>query len=39
MFIHGMIHPCIKLSSTIGGDKGGIFKKPFLKFFIENLLN
>ena len=25
--------------AKIGGNKGGAFKKPFLKFFTENLLN
>jgi len=31
--------PCLKRGAHIGGNKGGIFKKPFLKFFKENLLN
>ena len=31
--------PCIKMGNTIGGKKGGVFKKPFLKFFTESLLN
>ena len=30
--------PCLKRGAHIGGNKGGIFKKPFLKFFTENLL-
>ena len=30
--------PCVKQGNTIGGNKGGVFKKPFLKFFTENLL-
>ena len=30
---------CIKYGAKIGGDKGGSFRKPFLKFFTENLLN
>ena len=30
---------CIKYGATIGGNKGVRFKKPFLKFFTENLLN
>ena len=29
---------CIKYGAKIGGNKGGSFKKPFLKFFTENLL-
>ena len=29
---------CIKWGAKIGGNKGGVFKKPFLKFFTENLL-
>ena len=31
--------PCVKKGNTIGGNKGGVFKKPFLKFFTESLLN
>ena len=31
--------PCITYGAKIGGDKGVIFKRPFLKFFKENLLN
>ncbi len=31
--------PCMSRGATIGGNKGGVFKKPFLKFFKENLLN
>jgi len=31
--------PCITKGATIGGDKGGFFRKPFLKFFNETLLN
>ena len=31
--------PCVTKGAHIGGNKGGIFKKPFLKFFKENLLN
>ena len=31
--------PCITRGAKIGGNKGGAFKKPFLKFFTENLLN
>ena len=31
--------PCVKQGNTIGGNKGGVFSKPFKKFFIENLLN
>ena len=31
--------PCITKGAKIGGNKGGTFKKPFLKFFTENLLN
>ena len=31
--------PCITKGAKIGGNKGGAFKKPFLKFFTENLLN
>ena len=30
--------PCITEGNTVGGNKGGVFKKPFLKFFTENLL-
>ena len=30
--------PCITGGNTVGGNKGGVFKKPFLKFFTENLL-
>ncbi len=30
---------CVTRGATIGGNKGGVFKKPFLKFFTENLLN
>ena len=30
--------PCITKGAKIGGNKGGTFKKPFLKFFTENLL-
>ena len=30
---------CIKWGAKIGGNKGGVFKKPFLKFFTESLLN
>ena len=30
--------PCVTGGNTIGGNKGGVFKKPFLKFFTENLL-
>ena len=30
--------PCIGKGNTLGGKKGGVFKKPFLKFFEENLL-
>ena len=32
-------YPCVTYGATMGGDKEGVFKKPFLKFFIENLLN
>ena len=31
--------PCIIKGAKIGGDKGGFFRKSFLKFFTENLLN
>tara|TARA_B110000238_G_scaffold63164_1_gene69305 strand:+ start:836 stop:982 length:147 start_codon:yes stop_codon:yes gene_type:complete len=31
--------PCVKKGNTIGGNKGGVFKKPFLNFFTENLLD
>jgi len=31
--------PCIGKGNTIGGNKGSVLKKPFLKFFTENLLN
>ena len=31
--------PCITKGAKIGGNKGGAFKNPFLKFFTENLLN
>ena len=31
--------PCIGLGNTIGGNKGSLFKKTFLKFFETNLLN
>ena len=31
--------PCITKGAKIGGNKVGAFKKPFLKFFTENLLN
>jgi len=33
--------PMKKLSKYFknGGNKGGVFKKPFLKFFTESLLN
>ena len=30
--------PCITRGAHIGGNKGGAFKRPFLKFFKENLL-
>jgi len=30
---------CIKWGAKIGGNKGVVFKKPFLKFFTESLLN
>jgi len=30
---------CITYGYSIGGNKGGVFKKPFLKFFEESLLN
>jgi hypothetical protein len=30
---------CITKGAKIGGNKGVRFKKPFLKFFTENLLN
>jgi len=30
---------CITYGYTIGGNKGGVFKKPFLRFFEETLLN
>ena len=30
---------CITYGYTVGGNKGGVFSKPFKKFFIENLLN
>jgi len=30
---------CITYGYTIGGNKGGTFRRPFLKFFKENLLN
>ena len=30
--------PCVKQGNTIGGNKGDVFKKSFLKFFTENLL-
>ena len=30
--------PCITRGAHIGGNKGGVFKRPFLKFFKENLL-
>ena len=30
--------PCITKGAKIGGNKGGAFKRPFLKFFTENLL-
>ena len=29
---------CITYGYSIGGNKGGVFSKPFKKFFIENLL-
>ena len=32
-------YPCVTYGATMGGDKGVVFKKPFLKFFTENLLN
>ena len=32
-------YPCVTYGATMGGDKGVVFKKPFLKFFEENLLN
>lgn len=31
-------YPCVTYGATIGGNKGSLFKKPFLKFFEENLL-
>ena len=31
--------PCITRGAHIGGNKGGAFKGPFLKFFKKNLLN
>ena len=31
--------PCVKKGNTTGGNKGGVFKKPFLNFFTENLLD
>ena len=31
-------YPCVTYGATMGGNKGGVFKKPFLKFFEENLL-
>ena len=30
--------PCVTYGATMGGNKGSVFKKPFLKFFEENLL-
>jgi len=30
---------CITYGYSIGGNKGGVFKKPFLRFFEETLLN
>ena len=36
---NGTYPECITKGATIGGNKGGAFKKPFLKFFKENLLN
>ena len=30
--------PCITRGAHIGGNKGGVFKRPFLKFFKKNLL-
>ena len=30
---------CVKKDKTLGGNMGGVSKKPFLKFFTENLLN
>jgi hypothetical protein len=32
-------YPRVTYGATMGGNKGGVFKKPFLKFFEENLLN
>jgi len=32
-------YPCVTYGATMGGNKGGVFKKLFLKFFEENLLN
>jgi dienelactone hydrolase len=32
-------YPCVTYGATMGGDKGAVFKKPFLKFFEKNLLN
>jgi len=32
-------YPCITYGATMGGNKGGVFKKPFLNFFKENLLD
>ena len=29
---------CVTYGATMGGNKGSVFKKPFLKFFEENLL-
>ena len=30
---------CITYGYSVGGNKGGVFSKPFKKFFTENLLN
>ena len=35
----GSYPECVTMGAHIGGNKGGTFKKPFLKFFTENLLN
>jgi len=38
-FIGNAPYPeCITMGAHIGGNKGGVFRKPFLKFFKENLL-
>lgn len=36
---YGWNDPCIGRGATIGGNMGGVFKRPFIKFWEEHLLD